>query len=74
MYFKLEDSRGVQRSEAIAAGIGLNKLSGQTLTSLSPGGKITGDLLFAVQRNATSELTLHYQPLLDFGKPAKIEL
>lgn len=72
--FKLEDANGVQRSEAIAAGLGLNKLSGQSLTSLSPGGKIIGDLIFSVPKQATSRLILHYQPLLDWGPPAKIEL
>lgn len=72
--FKLEDSQGAQRSEAIAAGMGLNKLSGQSLTSLSPGGIITGDLLFAVPKTAVSKMVLHYKPLISFGKPAKIEL
>jgi len=72
--FKLEDAQGVQRSEAIAGGIGLNKLSGQALTALSPGGKISGDLLFAVPKDAISSLTLHYKPLVSFGNPAKIEL
>jgi hypothetical protein len=71
---KLEDANGVQRSEAIAAGIGLKKLSGESMTSLSPEGIITGDLLFAVPENAINHLVLHYKPLASFGKPAKIEL
>lgn len=72
--FKLEDANGVQRSEAISAGIGLKKLSGESMTALSPEGIITGDLLFAVPEDATSHLVLHYKPLASFGKPAKIEL
>ncbi|KKS96365.1 MAG: hypothetical protein UV73_C0011G0037 [Candidatus Gottesmanbacteria bacterium GW2011_GWA2_43_14] len=72
--FKLEDANGVQRSEAISAGIGLNKLSGESMTALSPEGIITGDLLFAVPDDATDYLVLHYKPLASFGKPAKIEL
>jgi hypothetical protein len=45
-----------------------------SVTSLSPGGKISGDLIFEVPQNAISKLTLDYQPLLDFGESAKIEL
>ena len=71
--FKLEDANGVQRNEALA-GIGLNKLNSGSVTSLSPGGKISGDLIFEVPQNAISKLTLDYQPLLDFGESAKIEL
>ena len=72
--FKLQDFQGVQRSEAIAAGMGLNKLSGQSVTSLSPGGKITGDLLFAVPKLNTDQMTLLYKPMVSFGSSAKIEL
>lgn len=72
--FKLEDANGVQRSEAISAGIGLKKISGESMTALSPEGIITGDLLFAVPEDVTNHIILHYKPLASFGKPAKIEL
>lgn len=68
--FKLEDANGVKRDQSIG-GIGLNKLA---TGSLSPGGKTTGDLIFEAGKDATGKLTLHYQPLLSFGKPAIIEL
>ena len=54
--------------------MGLNKLSGQSVTSLSPGGKITGDLLFAVPKLNTDQMTLLYKPMVSFGSSAKIEL
>lgn len=69
--FKLEDANGVQRNEAIG-GIGLNKLT-SSATTLSPGGKISGDLIFEAPKDST-RLILHYKPLISFGKPAKIEL
>lgn len=71
--FKLEDSQGVQRSEALS-GIGLNKLSSGSVTSLAPGGKISGDLIFEVARAASDKMKLHYKPLLSFDDTIVIEL
>lgn len=72
--FKIEDAQKVQRSESFTAGIGLKKLSGQSITSLSPGGKITGDLIFTIPKEGLSQMTLFYKPLVSFGQPAKIQL
>lgn len=71
--FKLEDGNGVQRNEALG-GIGLNKLSSGSITSLSPGGKITGDMIYEVSKSSATNLKLHYKPLFSFGDPATIEL
>lgn len=70
--FKLEDADGVQRSEALG-GIGLNKLG--SVSSLAPNGKVSADLIFEVPQTATSQMRLHYKPLLSFSsKQATIEL
>lgn len=69
---KLQDTNGVLHEEGIG-GIGLNKLD-SVASSLAPGGKVTGDLIFEVTSAGTSKMTLHFQPLFSFGKPVSIKL
>lgn len=68
--FKLQDGNGVIHDQGIG-GIGLNKLNAG---SLAAGGKTSGDVIFNVPKDATSNLTLQYQPLLSFSQPVVIEL
>ncbi len=68
--FKLQDADGLIHDQGLG-GIGLKKLSSG---SLAPGGKTTGDIVFEVPQNATSELTLQYEPLFSFNGPVMVEL
>lgn len=68
--FKLEDANGVQTSQALG-GIGIKQLP---TGSLSPNGKASGDVLFEVDKNALSNLKLHYEPLFSLNKEVIIEL
>ena len=68
--FKLEDSNGVQRSQALG-GVGISQLP---TGSLSPNGKASGDILFDADKNALDNLKLHYQPLLSFNKKVIVDL
>jgi hypothetical protein len=68
--FKLQDGNGLIHDQGLG-GIGLTKLS---TGSLAPGGKTSGDIIFDVPQDATSKLTLHYEPLFSFSDPVTIEL
>jgi len=68
--FKLEDSNGLQRSQAIG-GVGIKQLpSGE----LSPNGKATGEILFEADKSALNVLKLRYKPLFSSTKEVVIEL
>ena len=68
--FKLEDATGVIHDQSLG-GVGLNALS---TGSLAAGGKTSGDILFEVPQNATSNMALMYQPLFSGNQPVKVEL
>jgi hypothetical protein len=68
--FKLEDANGLQKSDSLG-GVGLNKLPSG---SLSPNGKVSGDILFEINKNALANLKLKYKPLFSSGKEVVIEL
>jgi predicted RecA/RadA family phage recombinase len=69
--FKLKDADGVIRDQTLG-GIGLNSLS--SISSLAPGGKASGDVIFEVPKTATSDMTLEYDPIGSFGSTVDIEL
>ena len=68
--FKLQDANGVQVTAGFS-GVGLDKLIGGQLI---PGGKVSGDIIFDVNKDALQTLTLLYQPSFWSGQAARVLL
>ena len=68
--FQLEDANGAIYDPAWLSGLDMKKLS--DINALSAGGTAEANLIFEVDQEALSEMTLQYEPWT--GKAAEIEL